>query len=154
MGCLELTEMAPGISCGCATLNRFGEDLIKFQVKIASRGRTELKIAHAIGFNPQTLKINSDRGYAFVGKITRHPRQFLIFLRPHTKNTSGLYSSLKSRTWLKNDHNILHTRRYTELVTNLGSDACALFRLGTDVRYTFVSVGVKMHAYYTISEHG
>ena len=35
----------------------------------------------------------------------------------------------------------------------MGSEACTLFRLGTDVRYSYVSVGVRMHPYYTISKH-
>ena len=40
-----------------------------------------------------------------------------------------------------------------ELSTDLGSETCTRLPFGTDVRYTYVSVGVKMHAYYTISKH-
>ena len=69
------------------------------------------------------------------------------------ENTSGSNSSLKKRIWFKIDQRILHTRRYTELGTDLGSQSCTRLPLGTDVRYTYVLVGVKMHAYYTISKH-
>ena len=151
MECLELTEIAPRNSWVCATFDRSGEDLIKFQSQYASKKSKLLlgvvassKLLTA-GFNPQALKIYSDRGCAFVREITRHPRHFLIFLGQYKKNTSGSYSSLKCRIWLKIGQGILHTRRYTNLSFDLGS--------GTDVQSTYVSVGVKMHVYYAISKH-
>ena len=64
-----------------------------------------------------------------------------------------MYWSLKNRIRLKTDHGILHPRRYTELSTDLDFEACTLFHLGTDVWYNYVSVRVKMHAYYSISKH-
>ena len=91
MECLELTEIAPRSSWVCATFDRFGEDLIKFQSQYASKKSKLLlgvvassKLLTA-GFNPQALKIYSDRGCAFVREITRHPRHFLIFLGQYKK---------------------------------------------------------------------
>ena len=95
-----------------------------------------------------------DRSYTFAETSTRRLQQILNFLGRYKKNTSGTYSSLKGQTWLKINQKILHPRRYTELSTDLSSEACTLFRLGPDVRYFYVSVRVKMHPYYTISKHG
>ena len=36
---------------------------------------------------------------------------------------------------------------------DLGSLTCAHFPLGTDVRYSCVPTGVKMHSYHAISRH-
>ena len=77
----------------------------------------------------------------------------LRFFRKVQKNTRGSYLLPKSWIRLKMDQMILHMRMYTELSTDLSSEACTLFRLGTDVQYTYVSVGVKMHAYHAISKH-
>ena len=66
------------------------------------------------------------------------------------KNTSCSYSSLNSRIWLKHGQGILHTRRYTMVNADLGSLTCAHFPLGTDVRYSCIPIGVKMHSYHAI----
>ena len=53
----------------------------------------------------------------------------------------------------ESDLGTMHPRRYSELSTDLGPEACTLFCLGTYVWYTYVSVGVKLHSYHTISKH-
>ena len=122
-------------------------------VEITSMGRREFKFTRAVNTNSQAQKMSLDRSYTSGETSTRRLQQILNFLGRYKKNTSCTYSSLKNRIWLKIDQRIMHTRRYTELSTGLGSEVCTLFRLGTDVRYSYVSVGVKMHPYYTISKH-
>ena len=75
------------------------------------------------------------------------------FSQTTQKNTSGSYLSLKGRIRLKFSQGILHTLTYTVMNADLGSVTCARFSLGTDVRYSYVSVMVKMHSNHTISEH-
>ena len=116
-------------------------------------GRSEFKFTQAVGTNPQAQKMSLDRSYTFVETSTRRLQQILNFFGRYKKNTSGTYSSLKGRIWLKIDQRILQTRRYTELSIDMGSEDCKLFRLGTDVRFSYVSVGVRMHPYNTISKH-
>ena len=113
-------------------------------------GRSEFKFTQTVDTNPQAPKMSLDRSYTFTGTSTRRLQQIS---RKVQKNTSGTFSSLKGRIWLKSDQRILYTRRYTELSTDLGSKTCTLFRRGTDVRYSYVSKGVKIHPYYTVFKH-
>ena len=79
--------------------------------------------------------------------------KFWNYLGEYKKNTSGSYSSLKSRICLKINHGTLHACRYTEWSTDVGFEAFTLFHHVTDVLYPYVSVGVKLHSYLTISKH-
>ena len=88
-----------------------------------------------------------DRSYTFAGTSTRRLQQ--IFNFREEKNTRGSYPSLNYEIRLKIGQGALHLRRYTEVSLNLGSKACTLFHLGTDGRYTYVSVGFKC----TLSAH-
>ena len=116
-------------------------------------GQSEFKFTQAVSTNPHAEKMRLDRSYTFAATSTRRLQQILNLLGRYKKNTSGTYSSLKGRIWLKIDQRIWRTRRYSELSTDVGSEACTLFRLGTDVRFSYVSVRVRMHPYYTISKH-
>ena len=74
-------------------------------------------------------------------------------LSESTKKTSGFFSAPKSQIWLKLTRGPCIHLGTPKLSTDLGSEACTLFRLCPDVRYTYETVGVKMHAYCTISKH-
>ena len=87
----------------------------------------------------------------FCWASTRRLQQTLNFLGEFQK-ISGLYSSPKGRIRLQNGKETLQLLRYTELRTGLGSEACTLFHLGTDVRYAYIS-GVNVHTCCTISKH-
>ena len=69
------------------------------------------------------------------------------------KDTSGSCSSPKRRNGLKFGKGILYPRQYTDLSTDLGSEARTLFRLGTGVRYLYVPVRAKLHTFSTSSRH-
>ena len=116
-------------------------------------GRSEFKFTDAVNINPQVQKMSLVQSNTVSETSTRCLQQILNLLGEYKKNTSCSDSSLDSRIWLKIDQGILHTRRYMELIAELSPDACTLLHLGTDVRYSYVSIGAKMHSICSLSGH-
>ena len=94
-----------------------------------------------------------DWSYTFAETSTRRLQQILNFLGEHKKTQEARSRHTRVGLDLKLQGDPTPTYRYRDLSVDLGSKACTLFRLGTDVRYTNVSVGAKMQAYCTISRH-
>ena len=117
-------------------------------------GRSEFTFTHAVDTNPQAQKMSLVCSCTFNETSTRRLQQILNFPGKHKKNTSGSYSSLRNRIRLKLDQAILQPRRFTDSSIDLGFEACTLFYLGIDVRYTYVSVGVTMQPHCTTSKTG
>ena len=113
--------------------------------EIASKGRRKFKLIQAVFTNSQAQIMGLVQSHSFSETNTDVSNKFW----PFSGGTSGLYSSQKSRVWLKNEKRTLHPRRFTEL----SSEACTLFHLVTDVRYPYVSIVVKLHAHPTISKY-
>ena len=114
-------------------------------------GRSVFKFTQAVGTNPQAQKTSLDRSYTFAETSTF--TTIFEFSRKVQKKHKWHVFVTQGSDRAQIDQRISHARRYTELIIDSGSEACTLLRLGTDVRYSYVSVGVKMHPYYTISKH-
>ena len=115
VGCSELAKFAPrdhqcvsdlqSSRCG---LKQFSVTARFKRIEIASKGRSGLKIAHAIGFYPQGQKISL--GWVCSGEDDYEGFTMIFeFSRTTPENTSGSCSSLNNRIRLKIDQGILHT---------------------------------------------
>ena len=118
-------------------------------MEITSIGRSEFKFNQKVVINPEAQKMSLDRDYAFPETSMRRLQQVLNFIGEFKKTQVTCIRRSRLKIGQKN----LHTRRYTELSADLGSEARKMFHHGTEMRYPYVSVGVKMHTFCTISKH-
>ena len=139
---------------------RLGEDLRKLMFfqrprffKTRSKARRLLKFAQRSSTSTVGQKTNLVWGKKSPVTHRKKFEQFLNFPKIAPQHSRGSCVRWKRCIKPKIDQQILGTRRFTKINTELSCTPSIQFHLGTDVRYHYVPKSTVFHVFFKIAVH-